>query len=301
MRFDLTDLQLFVHILDSGTLTAAAAQSHMTLASASERVRGMEMHLGTALLERGARGVRPTEAGHTLGLHARHVLQQMERMHGDLGEYGNGLVGQIIVRANAAAVGEHLPAAVAGFAKAQPLAAVELQEFRSEDVVAGVRHGLCDMGICSDAVDTGGLNTMAWRTEPLVAVLPVDHPLARRVSVRLSELVGLDWVGMPGASSSQSLVQQHAQMLGHPLRWRVQLQHMDGVCHLVGQGVGVAVLPATAARRHAARHGARTIALQDPWAQRQLLLVTHPDHHLPQHAQLLLEHLQAQAQPLSAR
>ena len=40
MRFDLTDLQLFVHILDSGTLTAAAGLSHMTLASASERVRG---------------------------------------------------------------------------------------------------------------------------------------------------------------------------------------------------------------------------------------------------------------------
>lgn len=57
MRFDLTDLQLFVHILDSGTLTAAAGLSHMTLASASERVRGMESQLGAALLERGARGL----------------------------------------------------------------------------------------------------------------------------------------------------------------------------------------------------------------------------------------------------
>ena len=50
MRFDLTDLQLFVHILDSGTLTAAANLSHMTLASASERVRGMEAQLGAPLL-----------------------------------------------------------------------------------------------------------------------------------------------------------------------------------------------------------------------------------------------------------
>ena len=50
MRFDLTDLQLFVHILDSGTLTAAAGLSHMTLASASERVRGMEAQLGAPLL-----------------------------------------------------------------------------------------------------------------------------------------------------------------------------------------------------------------------------------------------------------
>src|SRR2546429_2685882 len=46
MRFDLTDLQLFVHILDCGTLTAAAGRAHMTLASASERVRSEERRVG---------------------------------------------------------------------------------------------------------------------------------------------------------------------------------------------------------------------------------------------------------------
>ena len=88
MRFDLTDLQLFVHILDCGTLTAAAGRAHMTLASASERVRGMEAQLGCALLARQARGVRPTAAGHTLGQHARDVLARMQRLRGDMAEYG---------------------------------------------------------------------------------------------------------------------------------------------------------------------------------------------------------------------
>ena len=89
MRFDLTDLQLFVHILDCGTLTAAAGRSHMTLASASERVRGMEAQLGCALLARQARGVRPTAAGHTLGQHARDVLARMQRLRGDMAEMVN--------------------------------------------------------------------------------------------------------------------------------------------------------------------------------------------------------------------
>lgn len=295
MRFDLTDLQLFVHILDSGTLTAAAGLSHMTLASASERVRGMEAQLGAPLLERGARGVRPTAAGHTLGLHARQVLQQMEHLRGDLADFGNGLDGQVRVRGNTSAVTEHLPLAVAGFLQAQPRVALELQECRSEAVLDGLRQGLCDMGIASDAVDASGLHVQPWRPDPLVVVLPTGHALARRMSLRLSELLTQDWVGLPRGSALQALVQNQATLLGRPLRWRVQLQQFDSICQLVGQGAGVAVLPASAARRHASRSGTRALSLQDPWAQRQLLLCTRPDVQLPSHAQLLLEHLQAQA------
>ena len=63
MRFDLTDLQLFVHILDCGTLTAAAGRAHMTLASASERIRGMEDSLGTPLLVRSSCRIRSRSYG----------------------------------------------------------------------------------------------------------------------------------------------------------------------------------------------------------------------------------------------
>lgn len=299
MRFDLTDLQLFVHILDNGTLTAAASLSHMTLASASERVRGMESQLGAPLLERGARGVRPTAAGHTLGLHARQVLLQMEHLRGDLADFGNGLAGQVRLRGNTSAVAEHLPLALAGFLRAQPLVALELQECRSDAVLDGLRQGLCDIGIASDAPDASDLQAEPWRPDPLVVVLPVEHALARRMSLRLSELLTQDWVGLPRGSALQALVQHQAALLGQPLRWRVQLQQFDSVCQLVGQGAGVAVMPAAAARRYAGRNGARAIALQDAWAHRQLLLCTRPGTALPAHAQLLLEHLRAQGKPVA--
>ena len=146
MRFDLTDLQLFVHILDSGTMTTAAALSHITLASASERVRGMEALLGTALLIRKARGVQPTAAGHTLGQHARQVLSQMQLLRGAMGEFGAGLAGQIRLRGNTSAVREHLPLAVSGFLRQHPQMALELQECPSSEVLAGLRQGLIGHG-----------------------------------------------------------------------------------------------------------------------------------------------------------
>jgi len=89
MRFDLTDLRLFENIVEAGSITRGAAQTHMTLASASQRVLGMEADLGTPLLLRSRQGVQPTEAGRTLAHHARLVLQQMACLRGELG--GKGL------------------------------------------------------------------------------------------------------------------------------------------------------------------------------------------------------------------
>jgi DNA-binding transcriptional LysR family regulator len=74
VRYDLVDLRLFLHIVAEGSITAGARRSHLSLPSASSRVRALEHHAGVALLVRGRRGVRPTPAGTTLARHAREVL-----------------------------------------------------------------------------------------------------------------------------------------------------------------------------------------------------------------------------------
>ncbi len=279
MRFDLTDLQLFVHILDSGTLTAAAQRSHLTLASASERVRGMEALLGTALLIRKARGVQPTAAGHTLGQHARQVLSQMQLLRGAMGEFGAGLAGQIRLRGNTSAVREHLPLAVSGFLRQHPHMALELQECPSSEVLAGLRQGLCDIGVAAwDAQDSSalaGLHCQPWRPDPLAAALPLGHALAGRRQLPLAELLHENWVGLPRDSALQQLLQKQALRIGDRLlRMQVQLQHFEGLCQLVGQGVGIAVLPLAAVQRHGGATGVVAVPLSDAWAQRQLLLCT---------------------------
>lgn len=282
MRFDLTDLQLFVHVLDCGTLTAAAQRSHLTLASASERVRGMEALLGTALLIRKARGVQPTAAGHTLGQHARQVLAQMQQLRGAMGEFGAGLAGQIRLRGNTSAMREHLPLAVSSFLRRHPQIALELQECSSSEVLAGLRQGLCDIGVAAWDADNAallaGLQSRPWRSDPLAAALPLGHALAGRQQLKLSELLHENWVGLPRESALQQLLQKQALKINDRLlRTQVQLQHFEGLCQLVGQGVGIAVLPLVAVQRHAAPTGVVAVPLSDDWAQRRLLLCTRGD------------------------
>jgi len=72
MRFDLVDLRLFLHVADTASITHGAERSHLALASASARIRGMEETLGVDLLKRGRRGVALTPAMLNLAASANH-------------------------------------------------------------------------------------------------------------------------------------------------------------------------------------------------------------------------------------
>ena len=63
LHFDLIDLRLFVNVIEAGSITAGAERSHLSLASASERIRGMEGNVNAPLLVRERRGVHPQRPG----------------------------------------------------------------------------------------------------------------------------------------------------------------------------------------------------------------------------------------------
>src|SRR3569833_225624 len=84
MRFDFTDLNLFRHTVEAGSITHGAQRSNLALAAASTRIRKMELAFGTDLLVRGRAGVTPTQAGRTLLQHARGILAQTEKLQEDL-------------------------------------------------------------------------------------------------------------------------------------------------------------------------------------------------------------------------
>src|SRR5690606_8967441 len=108
MRLDLADLRLFLCIVEAGSITGGAARANLALASASERLRGIEAGTGVALLERHARGVVPTAAGEALAHHARLILQQQAALKSELRDFAAGARGTLHFHANTAALTDFL-------------------------------------------------------------------------------------------------------------------------------------------------------------------------------------------------
>lgn len=294
MRFDLVDLRLFLYVVETASITHGAARAGMALASASERIRLMEESLGAPLLERHRRGVRTTPAGTALVHHAQLVIQQLERMRGELSEYADGLRGRVRLSANTTAAAEFLPGRLAAFMLQHPQIDIDLEEHSSREIVRAVAGNLADIGVVGDEVNPAKeLQTFRFAEDRLVLIAPRDHVVTRQRTIAFRDALAYDHVGLPAGNALQDQMEDHAARAGRRLRLRVRLPGFYAVCQVVGSGIGVAVVPATAARRYQRSAAIRIIPLVDTWAPRRLTICVRSLAALPPHGQKLVEHLRA--------
>ncbi len=291
MHFDLTDLRLYLNILDTGNITAGAARSHLSLAAASARIRAMEASLGVEFLQRNRRGVSPTPAGDALARHARVLLQQAERLQQELAEYAKGVKGQVRLLCNTTAITEYLPELLADFLHNHPNLDIDLQELPSARITHALRQGAADLGILSDAVDTGDLQTRAFRDDPLVLIMPGDHPLAQATSPSFTDTLHHDYVGLNANSALAVYLEEQALHAGLRMQIRIRADGFDGVMRMVAHGAGLAIVPLAAVERSSGALHLKSLALQEPWAQRKLLLCARDFTALPGYAKALLHAL----------
>ena len=291
VQFDLTDLRLFLNILESGNITAGAARTHLSLASASARVRGLEASLGSALLQRGRRGVTPTPAGKALAQHARTILQQVERMQLDLAEYVSGFKGRVRLLCNSSSLSEHLPELLAQFLVRQPSIDIDAEEQPSLRVVHALNNSTADIGIISDAVDASGLQTLPFRADPLALIMPLDHPLASEPNLFFSQALDYEFVGLSVNNALAIYLEEQALRLGKRLRVRARAESFDMAIRMVSRGAGLSIVPQATVERHTTTQGFNSTLLSDDWADRQLLLCARDFKALPAYAQVLLKAL----------
>lgn len=288
MHFDLIDLRLYLHILDTGNITAGAARSHLSLAAASARIRAMEASMGIGLLERGRRGVTPTPAGKALGRHARLLLQQAEHLQQDLAEYANGVKGQVRLLCNTTALSEYLPELLADFLREHPNLDIDLQELPSLRIIQALRQGTADLGIISDAVDTHGLQTLAFRDDPLMLIMPFDHPLK---TANFIDSLQYDYVGLAANSALAVYLEEQALHAGYRLQTRIRAEGFDGVIRMVARGAGLGIVPQAALDRWPQEDRIKAQPLKEQWACRRLLLCARSFEHLPGYARALFDAL----------
>lgn len=295
MHFDLVDLRLMARIAEANSLTGGAAASHMSLPAASARVRNLEERIGTKLLYRTSQGVTLTPPGQAFVQHARLVLAQIDHLRGDMQEYAKGVKGHLRVLANTTALSEYLPPVLRTYLLRHPDINIDLRERLSHDIVRAVSEGQTDIGIVAGNVRTESLEVIPYRRELLVLAVPTGHALARRPEVNFADTLELDHVGLQEGSAIHGFIRDIGNDLRRPIRWRIQVGSFETACRMIEAGVGVGVLPGTAARRHAQTMGIAIVGLRDAWALRELRICARNVDALPAFARDLIALLREDA------
>lgn len=271
-RFDLVTLRLFVAVADAGSLTAGADRFGISLAAASKRIAELEQHCGVPLLKRGQRGVSATAEGQTVHRLAVEVIARLEQLAQSVDDFRAGATEHLRLCANPSAFGGFLPAVLARYAQRYPKVRIELEDMLSEDAVRAVQKGTAELAVIGDNVPCEDLQTFPCNVDELVVLVPQEHPLSGRDPVPVEEALACDQVALARSASLTRKVIAAAEAAGLTLRIRVQVRSFDSMCRMVACGLGIAVLPRSAAVLYAQSLGLRLVRLAGADVQRQLLL-----------------------------
>jgi DNA-binding transcriptional LysR family regulator len=290
---DWVTLRIFLAALDLGSVTRAADRCGIATSAAAKRIQMLEADCRVTLLERGARGVRPTVAGEVFARYARGLLDYATRLGDDMRAFAAGSLGSVRLHATASALaGHNLASALAAFSVEQPGIQVELRENVSLTILRDLLEGRADLGIVTvGGTMPVGLEAQPWREDRLLVVVPGNHPFVGRTSVGFAEVLEQPLVGVLESGALSLLLEEAAQRLGARPRYRFQVASTDAARSLVAAGHGVTVMPDGIARAHDAALGLRGIPLAERWSRRRLRLVSRAAGLLALPARLLQDHL----------
>ncbi|GHG16238.1 LysR family transcriptional regulator [Streptomyces hydrogenans] len=306
---ELTVWRTFVTVCRLGSLSAAAAELHHTQSAVSRQIAGLERQLGTALIERHARGVRPTPAGEVFRRHAVATLDEADRAVRAVREVRDGAFDRpLAVGATPSLAAGIVPEAVRALLEQAGSLRWSLLPGLSAPLHNRVIAGDLDLAVVTDAPPGLPHEPRVERRflglDEMVVALPVGHPRAGHGPVPLRTLADQIWV--EDDDGSAALLRQHAARAGLTARIELAAADLLGKLALVATGHAIALIPGVLAR--ALRTDVTTVGLVDPPTRGIYAVTPRRDPHPS--AAPLLDHLaaafapsppQPQPQPPAAR
>lgn len=269
MRYDLTDLKVFLAVAQEGNLSRGARRCHLSPSSVSLRLKGLEEAVGVPLLTRQARGVVLTRPGAVMVEHVRRCMAQLEQMHADLLPFAQGLTGHVTFFANNNAISSYLPDDLARFFAAHPAVRITLEERLSLDIVAAVASGRADIGVVAMDGDRPDLEFLPYREDRLVVLAPPDSAIARGGAVRFAACLDEPFICLQQGAALHTYLMNHAASLGGRLDVRVQVSGYRAIARLVASGAGIGIVPRSALEP-ADGDRLAVVELSESWSVRHL-------------------------------
>lgn len=245
---ELRHLRYFLAVAEERHFGRAAERLHMAQPPLSHAVKQLEAELGVTLFERTTRRVELTPAGELLLERARGILATVESTRTDVARAAAGDLGRIAMGFTGSATYELLPRLSRILREELPDVELELfGEMLTPRSVAGLVDGSLDLAFLRPPVRQPGLAVHVIRREPLIAVLPEQHALARSQSVPLAELAEEPFVSYPSHFRSvvYDAVLEACRKAGFEPRLKHEVGETSTLVAFVAAGLGVALVPAS--------------------------------------------------------
>jgi len=259
----------------TGNVTRAAEQLLMTQPAVSHAIRGLERELGVSLLVRRSDGVSLTAVGATVAERAGIILAQLESVRADAAAAAEQQTATLRIGVLPSANARLVPPLLRAYAGAYPDVRVTVLEGSDPEVLDWLRTGAVDVAVVVEAADD--LLCAPLAVDELLAVLPLDHPLAARGAVALADLGHEPFIMSTGGC--EPLISALARAAGVRLRRHYEVRDTASIAAMVRERLGVTIMPELSIPDD--RTGLRVLGLAPPAHRRLRLAVLQDAEPLP--------------------
>lgn len=268
-------LRSFLVVAEEGSLNRAAARLRLSQPSLSRQMQALESEIGGRLLERSSSGVQLTDVGHALAERAVAVLAGYDTAMAEARRLARGQKEELRVGFLGSTARNYINPALAALRVRHPEIKVRLLDLSPGEQLEALRRGEIDVGLIGQegSVASHDFYTRKLATLPVVAILPLDHPLAGRGKIRLEELKGERFVKAPERDmpGRDRWITQLCRQAGFRPKFAQEAESLSQKLSLVSGEGAVALDPAYLREIPAA--GVAMVPISDTYATWDFLVV----------------------------
>ncbi len=280
MNIELRHLRYFIAVAEELHFGRAAERLRISQPPLSQQIQALELQIGARLLLRNNRNVSLTPAGEMFLRNAYQVLSQVEDAAAQAARIHRGEIGQLTLGFTSSSpfIGA-VSRSLKHFRQLHPYVHLQMAEINSRQQIEPLLDGKLDLGIMRNTRLPDGLDYRLLLDEPLVAVLPEDHPLAKHAELEVQALADQPFVFFSREVGTALYDEILSLLAGAGITPYITQEVGEAmtIVGLVSTGLGVSILPASFMRINV--DGVKYVPLTDPEFISQVWLVNH--HHRP--------------------
>lgn len=252
---NLSYFKTFVYVAELESFSRAAEALNLTQPAVSFQIHALEKAYEEVFFDRSSQQIRLTEAGKVFLEHAREILRVNERLVEQLGELRDLVRGSLQLGASNIPGEYILPHMLGEFKKAHPQVSVRLDIMDTGEVISKLLSHQLDIGFCGAAKTKVPIVYEDFSTDELVIAMPVDHPLARKRTVKAEDLKKYPMVAREDGSGTRTVFREALREVGmseSDFTIALELGSTQAVLSAVMSGVGISPISIFALRDHVA-------------------------------------------------
>lgn len=279
---DIHHLIYFIEVARHRNFTKAAHALHISQPSISKMIKVLEEELGVPLFNRTTRQIELTDAGKAVLREAQHIVTSFQNLKSELADVIDLKTGSILFGLPPMVGASFFPNIIGRFNQIYPGVTIKLIEVGSRQVEEGIEDGSLDIGVVALPVmplREESFEMFSFVKEPLMAITPIDHPLADKQGVTLLDLKDEPLAFYREDFSLHGTILEKCNQKGFYPRIICETSQWDFIAEMVAGKLGVGLLPTTICRDLDPKR-IKSLPLVDPIIYWDLAIIWKKDKYL---------------------